>query len=296
MDRHKSGSAARFSQAFDRLVTVHQLRLLVEVIDRGGFSRAAEALGLSQPAISHQMRALSTSVGLPLLEVVGRRVRLTQAGTLVYEHAKRILAEFEDAGAALDELRGLRRGTIRMAGDTTVGIYVLPDLLGAFRHEYPSIEVRLGVDNRQGVYDRLVAGEVDFVVVGRPWVNASIPLIVRPFLDNELIAIASPRHRLAGRAQVTLAELAAEPFIGREPGSGTRETAEEALRAAGLAVRPVMELASNGAIKRAVARDLGVSILSRYATALELQIGHLVELPVVGFPLRRQWHLACCSP
>jgi len=292
MDRHKSGSAARFSQAFDRLVTVHQLRLLVEVIDRGGFSRAAEALGLSQPAISHQMRALSTSVGLPLLEVVGRRVRLTQAGTLVYEHAKRILAEFEDAGAALDELRGLRRGTIRMAGDTTVGIYVLPDLLGAFRHEYPSIEVRLGVDNRQGVYDRLVAGEVDFVVVGRPWVNASIPLIVRPFLDNELIAIASPRHRLAGRAQVTLAELAAEPFIGREPGSGTRETAEEALRAAGLAVRPVMELASNGAIKRAVARDLGVSILSRYATALELQIGHLVELPVVGFPLRRQWHLA----
>jgi DNA-binding transcriptional LysR family regulator len=292
MDRHQSGSAAPFSQAFDRLVTVHQLRLLVEVIDRGGFSRAAEALGLSQPAISHQMRALSTSVGLPLLEVVGRRVRLTQAGTLVYEHAKRILAEFEDAGAALDELRGLRRGTIRMAGDTTVGIYVLPDLLGAFRHEYPSIEVRLGVDNRQGVYDRLVAGEVDFVVVGRPWVNASIPLIVRPFLDNELIAIASPRHRLAGRAQVTLAELAAEPFIGREPGSGTRETAEEALRAAGLAVRPVMELASNGAIKRAVARDLGVSILSRYATALELQIGHLVELPVVGFPLRRQWHLA----
>jgi DNA-binding transcriptional LysR family regulator len=292
MDKHKSGSAAPFSQAFDRLVTVHQLRLLVEVIDRGGFSRAAEALGLSQPAISHQMRALSTSVGLPLLEVVGRRVRLTQAGTLVYEPAKRILAEFEDAGAALDELRGLRRGTIRMAGDTTVGIYVLPDLLGAFRHEYPSIEVRLGVDNRQGVYDRLVAGEVDFVVVGRPWVNASIPLIVRPFLDNELIAIASPRHRLAGRAQVTLAELAAEPFIGREPGSGTRETAEEALRAAGIAVRPVMELASNGAIKRAVARDLGVSILSRYATALELQIGHLVELPVVGFPLRRQWHLA----
>lgn len=292
MDNHQPSSAAPFSQTLDRLVTVHQLRLLVEVIDRGGFSRAAEALGLSQPAISHQMRALSTSVGLPLLEVVGRRVRLTQSGALVYEHAKRILAEFEDAGGALDELRGLRRGTIRMAGDTTVGIYVLPDLLGAFRHENPSIEVRLGVDNRQGVYNRLVAGEVDFVVVGRPWEEASIPLITRPFLDNELIAIASPRHRLAGRSRVTLAELASEPFIGREPGSGTRETAEEALRAAGLVVRPVMELASNGAIKRAVARDLGVSILSRYATALELQIGHLVELPVAGFPLRRQWHLA----
>src|SRR3989337_543660 len=131
MDGHQSGSAEPFSQTLDRLVTVHQLRLLVEVIDRGGFSRAAEALGLSQPAISPQMKALSTGVGLPLLEIVGRRVRLTQAGTLVYEHAKRILAEFEDAGAALDDLRGLRRGTIRMAGDTTVGISVLPHRLGA---------------------------------------------------------------------------------------------------------------------------------------------------------------------
>ena len=90
---------------------------------------------------------------------------------------------------------------------------------------------------------------------------------------------------------MTLAQLAAEPFIGREQGSGTRETAEEALHAAGLAVRPVMELASNGAIKRAVAQGLGVSILSRYSTGLEIQVGNLVELPVVGFPLHRQWHL-----
>lgn len=291
MNNVRPGSGAPLSEALERLVTVHQLRLLVEVIDKGGFSRAAEALGLSQPAISHQMKALSIGVGLPVLEVVGRRVRLTQPGALVYEHAKRILAEFHGAGAALEELRGLRRGSIRLAGDTTVGIYVLPDLLGAFRHAHPSIEVRLGVDNRQGVYNRLVAGEVDFAVVGRPWEDPSMPLIVRPFLDNELIAVASPRHRLAGRSRVTLAQLAAEPFIVREPGSGTRETAEEAMRAAGLVVRPIMELASNGAIKRAVARDLGVSILSRYATALELQIGHLVEVPVIGFPLRRQWHL-----
>jgi DNA-binding transcriptional LysR family regulator len=115
--------------------------------------------------------------------------------------------------------------------------------------------------------------------------------VVRPFLANELIAIASPRNRLAGRSEVTLAELAGEPFIVREMGSGTRDTADEALRAAGLSIRPVMELASNGAIKRAVAQDLGVSILSRYATGLEMQTGYLVELPVQGFPLRRQWHL-----
>ncbi len=275
----------------DRTVTVHQLRLLTAVIDSGGFSRAAAAMDLSQPAVSHQLKALAGAIGTPVVEVVGRQVRLTQAGGLLYDHAKRILAEFEAAGSGLDELRGLRRGRLRVAGDTTVGIYVLPDLLGAFRQDHPSLQVQLAVDNRQGVYRRLVAGEVDFVVSGRRWDDPTIPLVVRPFLANELIAIASVRHPLAGRESVTLAELAAQPFIVREPGSGTRETAEEALRAAGLSVRPVMELASNGAIKRAVARDLGVSILSRYATALEIRIGHLAELSVESFPLRRQWHL-----
>ena len=281
----------RLTAQLDQVVSVHQLRLPTAVNERGGFTRAAEALGLSQPAISHQLKALTEAIGTPVVEVIGRRVRLTQAGDLLYEHAKRILAEFEAAGSALDDLRGLHRGRLSVAGDTTVGIYVLPDLLGAFRQAHPSVEVRLAVDNRQGVYRRLVAGEVDFVVSGRRWVDPSIALMVRPFLANELIAVTAVGHALAGRQHVTLAELAAEPFIVREPGSGTRETAEEALRAAGLSIRPVMELASNGAIKRAVAQDLGVSILSRYATALELQIGHLAEIPVEGFPLRRQWHL-----
>lgn len=276
---------------FAELVSVHQLRLLIAVVENGGFSRAAEALSLSQPAISHQLKALSTAVGLPVLEIIGRRVQLTQVGSQLYDHARRILAEFEAAGAVLDELRGLRRGRIRIAGDTTVAIYVLPDLLGDFRQEHPAVELSLGVANRRGLHDRLVANEVDFIVSGRQWVDPPVPLTARPFLGNELIAIASPRHQLAGRKRVTLAELAAEPFIIREPGSGTRETTEEALQEAGLSYNPVMEVASNGAIKRAVARDLGVSILSRYATQLELELGNLVELDIEGFPLRRQWHL-----
>lgn len=276
---------------FAELVSVHQLRLLIAVVEHGGFSRAAEALSLSQPAISHQLKALSTAVGLPVVEIIGRRAQLTQVGSLLYEHAQRILAEFETAGAVLDELRGLRRGRIRIAGDTTVAIYVLPDLLGDFRQEYPGIELSLGVDNRRGLHDRLVANEIDFIVSGRPWVDTPVPLTARPFLGNELIAIASPRHHLAARKRVTLTELTQEPFIIREPGSGTRETTEEALQEANLSYNPVMEVASNGAIKRAVARDLGVSILSRYATQLELELGNLVELDIEGFPLRRQWHL-----
>lgn len=281
----------RVAPAIDQLLTVHQLRLFVAVADRGGVTRAAEAMGLSQPAVSHQLQALRTALGVPLLEVIGRRTRLTEAGEILYGHAQRILAELEAAGGALEELRGLRRGSLRVVGDTTVGTYVLPDVLGMFRREHPAIEVRLGIGNRKHVLDRLVAGDVDFAVSGRPWDDPPIALLMQPFLANELIAIASPQHRLAHVPRVGLGELAAEPFIIREPGSGTRETTEEAFRLAGLAVKPVMELASNGAIKRAVAQDLGVAVVSRFAAALELELGRIVELPVEGFPLRRQWYL-----
>lgn len=277
--------------ALDTVITVHQLRLLTAVVDHGGFTRAADALGLSQPAVSHQVKALSALVGLQLIEVIGRRARPTQAGRILYGHARSILAGFSAAGEALDGLRGLRGGTVRLAGDTTVGIYVLPDLLGAFRRQHPGIQARLDVGNRAHIYERLMAGHVDFAVTGRLWDDPQVPLAVRPFLPNELIAVASRGHRLAGARSVSLSSLAREPFIVREAGSGTRETTEEAFRRAGLSLRPVMELASNGAIKRAVAQDLGVSILSRYAAGLELAIGHLVELPVRGFPLRRRWHL-----
>jgi len=276
---------------FDSRVTVHQLRIFKMVADHHNFSRAAEALHLSQPAVSHQIKALSGAVGAPLFEEIGRRIHLTSAGTLLYEHASRIIADFEMAGQALDELHGLRRGLLRLSGDTTVGIYVLPDVLGTFRETHPDVDVSLDVGNRQHVYERLISNETDFAVVGRLWPRPSIPLTTRPFLRNELVAIAAARHPLAGMKRISIARLAEEPFIAREPGSGTRETAEGALRRAGRPIRTVMELASNGAIKRAVARGLGVAIISRHAVTIELRLGLLAQLAVVGFPLRRQWHL-----
>jgi len=276
---------------FDSRVTVHQLRIFKMVADHHNFSRAAEALHLSQPAVSHQIKALSGAVGAPLFEEIGRRIHLTSAGTLLYEHASRIIADFEMAGQALDELHGLRRGLLRLSGDTTVGIYVLPDVLGTFRETHPDVDVSLDVGNRQHVYERLISNETDFAVVGRLWPRPSIPLTTRPFLPNELVAIAAARHPLAGMKRISIARLAEEPFIAREPGSGTRETAEGALRRAGRPIHTVMELASNGAIKRAVARGLGVAIISRHAVTIELRLGLLAQLAVVGFPLRRQWHL-----
>jgi len=291
MDTRRPPGQVDHPPGLEGRITVHQLRLLVAVVERGGVTRAAEALRLSQPAVSHQMTSLAASIGLPLLDIVGRRVVLTEAGEVLHGHALRVLAEFDAATRSMDELRGLSRGRLRVIGDTTVGIYVLPDVLGDFRERHPTVDVRLEIGNRQHVSDRLFASEVDFAISGRPWLEPERPVESTPFLANQLIAIASPRHPLARRRRIPLARLAAEPFIVREAGSGTRETAEEAFEQAGLPIRPVMELASNGAIKRAVSRGLGVSILSRYAAALEIELGLLVELPVIGFPLRRQWHL-----
>src|SRR5579859_4624785 len=141
---------------FERRATVHQLRIFTAVAEAGSFTRAAERLHLSQPAISHQVKALSVAVGSPLFEEIGRVVQPTEAGRLLLDHASRILAEFDLAGRAIDELHGLRRGVLRLVGDTTVGIYVLPDVLGSFREEYPDVEVRLDVGNRQHVYERLI--------------------------------------------------------------------------------------------------------------------------------------------
>ena len=226
-----------------------------------------------------------------MFETVGRRVQPTEVGRLLFEHAGRILAEFEAADRAIDELRGLKRGLLRVSGDTTVGIYVLPDLLGAFKSGHPDVDVRLDVGNRDHVYQRIFDGDADFAVVGRLRDRPAVPLVIEPFLPNELIAIVAPGHPLATAVRVSLARLAREPFIVREPGSGTRETADEALAHAPNPVHIVMELASNGAIKRAVARGLGVAIVSRHSVSLELGLGLVVEVPVTGFPLHRQWHL-----
>src|SRR6202171_76155 len=173
-----SGPAKRapLSASFDARVTVHQLRIFKMVAAHHNFSRAAEALHLSQPAVSHQIKALSAAVGAPLFEEIGRRIHLTSAGSLLYEHASRIIADFEMAGRALDELHGLRRGLLRLAGDTTVGIYVLPHPLRTFQGAHSNVDVSLDVGNRQHVYDRLIADEADFAVVGRLWPRPAIPL------------------------------------------------------------------------------------------------------------------------
>jgi LysR family transcriptional regulator, low CO2-responsive transcriptional regulator len=275
--------------ALERRLTLHQLRIFKTVVDLGGFTRAAEALNLTQSAVTHQVQTLAGSLGHPLFQPGRRTLELTTVGSALYERAGRILALVRETSDALDDIAGLRTGSVRVAGDTTVGIYVLPDALASFHREHPAIELSLEVVNRRRVRDLLLSGDADVGVAGRLWDDDLIE--AEPFMDNELRCFSAPNHPLAGRQALEPADLLDGPLLLREPGSGTRESAEAILRDHGVEAVPAMQLASNGALKRAVARGLGVTVLSTHAVTLELRLGYLRPLRVAGFPVRRTWHV-----
>lgn len=273
----------------ERQITLHQLRLFKTVVDVQGFTRAAEALSLSQSAITHQVQALARSLGQPLFHPGRRVLELTPVGAALYDRAGRILALVRETGEALDDIAGLRSGSVRIAGDTTVGIYVLPDALAAFSVQHPEIELSLEVVNRRRVRELLLSGDADLGVAGRLWEDELLE--AEPFMDNELMCFSAPDHPLVRREPLEPSDLIDGPLLLREPGSGTRESAEEILRAHGVEPHPAMQMASNGALKRAVAKSLGVTVLSTYAVRLELELGLLHQLRVNGFPVRRMWHV-----
>jgi DNA-binding transcriptional LysR family regulator len=265
--------------------THQQLRVFEAVARLGSFTGAAQALHLTQPTVSIQMRELADAVGSPLVEQVGRPLRLTEAGELLLEAVRSIFATWGEFETRVAELAGLRRGRLRIAAVTTAE-YFVPGLLGPFHDAYPGIDITLEVHNRDAVVRRLEQDLDDLTVMMLP--PEHLPLRSIPFVENPLVVIASRRHRLAGRRRVALAALANEPFLMRERGSGTRMATEQTFADRGFVADVRMELGSNEAIKRAVAAGLGIAVLSRHA--LDPGDRSLVELPVAGFPIRRQWH------
>jgi DNA-binding transcriptional LysR family regulator len=235
------------------------------------------------------MQALARAVGRPLLDPGSRAPVLTAVGQALHERAGRILAMVGDAQEAMDDVAGLRAGRVHVAGDTTVGIYVLPDAMAAFHREHPDVALSLDVVNRAQVRELLLEGIADVGVIGALWDDDVLD--AEPFLENALMCFCAPGHPLADREPLQPIDLLDGPLLLREPGSGTRESAERILRDAGVEPVPAMEMASNGALKRAVAGGLGVTVLSTYAVRLELQVGLLRPLRVAGFPVERMWHV-----
>jgi DNA-binding transcriptional LysR family regulator len=270
-------------------MTLHQLRVFLAVARHRSFSRAAEQLRLTQPAVSAQVRELERALDATFFDRVGRTIVLTDAGHELMAYAERICSLVDEARLVLEEMDGLQRGRIALAAVSTAGAYVLPALLGAFRERHPGVSISLEVANRATVQHRLLQNEVDLVVMGRP--PEGVPHVAEPFLSDEMVVVAAPSHPLVKARDIPVTRLAREVFISREIGSGTRINADEFFRQQGVALSVGLELGDNSAVKEAVAAGLGIALLSRHALRMELALRRLMILDVSGLPLRRQWYV-----
>lgn len=270
-------------------INLHQLRIFQAVATQHSYTRAAESLYLSQPAVSLQVRALEKTIGMPLFEKSGRTLRLTDAGRELLTYSDRIFALLDETKLVMEELSGARRGMVKVAASTTAGIYVVPTALGAFHRLNPDVKLTLDVVNRFTVQEHLLNDEIDLAVMGL--IEDAHELEVERFIPNELVVIAPPNHRLTGRSEIPLEELIEETLLLREAGSGTRTDVERMFSARDIPLQIGMELRSSGAIKQAVAAGLGVSVMPESALELELKAERLITLDVEGFPVHRYWYL-----
>jgi DNA-binding transcriptional LysR family regulator len=272
-------------------ITPQQLRAFETTARLLSVTRAAEAMHLSQPTVSMQVKELATAVGEPLFEYSGRRLRLTQAGETLQQTVAELIDCWQRFEANLNEQRGLVRGRLRIAAVTTAE-YFVPDLIGPFAAAHPGVEIELCIENRERVVQRLQQRSDDLAVMMLP--PQDLPLRTVPFLDNPLIVVARSDHPRAHEA-LELGDLAGERWLMREAGSGTRRVAEQHFAEADFKPKIAMSLGSNEAIKHSVAAGRGIAVLSRLAIAqspgTDFAAAGLCELNVRGFPIQRRWSL-----
>jgi DNA-binding transcriptional LysR family regulator len=271
-----------------RHATLHQLRIFLAVARHNSFARAAEELHLSPPTLSLQVKQLSETVGQPLFEQLGKKIFLTATGQTLADACADIETRMERLSQDLAALQGVERGSLKLAILTTVK-YTVPKLLGGFCAAHPGIEVAMLVGNRENLLQRLAANQDDLYIMGQP--PESMDVVSENFADNPLVLVAPPDHPLVGKKKIAPSRLKNEPFILREPGSGTRLTAEKFFASQGVTLKNRLEVGSNEAIKQTVAGGLGLAVLSATTVVSELALGELVLLDVVGFPLIRRWHV-----
>lgn len=270
-------------------MNLNQLRAFAAIAEEGNVSRAARRLSVSQPALSKQLSDLEASLGVTLCDRLPRGVRLTEAGQVLREHAERLRAVEAAAEADIAALVGADRGRLSVGASTTIGSYLVPELFGEFRREYPGIALELHIANTRAIQSALLAGELDLALT-EGFADAEA-LDVQVFDHDEMRVIVAPDHPWAGRRKVKLRELATASIVLRERGSGTRDVIEAALAERGVTVEPVMALGSTEAVKHAVAAGLGIALVSELTVGLELATGRLVEVAVEGLAIRRALHL-----
>jgi LysR family transcriptional regulator, low CO2-responsive transcriptional regulator len=269
-------------------VTFRQLRVFVEVARLGSVIRAAEVLHLTPPAVSLQVKEIEHQVGHRLFDRANRRMSLSTAGEYFVVYARRLLGTLKDAEDAMARFSRLETGRLTI-GMVSSAKYYLPQLLAQFHAEHPAVDVRLKLGNRETLVAMMQSNEVDLCVMGRPPVDFASR--AEPFAMHPHVLITAPTHRFANAELVPAAALAEEPFIVREPGSGTRTALQEYLDEHRIQPTFIMEMPSNEAIKQAVMAGMGVSLLSLHTIGLEWRSGLIAAPAVEGLPLMRRWNV-----
>lgn len=268
--------------------TLHQLKVFEATARHGSFTRAAEELYLTQPTVSIQVKQLTKAVGLPLFEQIGKRLYLTEAGKKLLATCQEIFQGLEQFEMSVADLKGMKQGQLRIAVITTAK-YFVPRLLGPFCNAYPGIDISLKVTNHQNIQERMADNKDDLYIVSQPPTQPDLKTY--PFLDNPLVVIAPKNHPLVNQADIPITALNDEPFIMREPGSGTRDAVQKLFTQADVNVKVRLELGSNEAIKQAIAGGLGISVLSQHTIISEGTGGEFAILDIQGFPIERQWYV-----
>jgi DNA-binding transcriptional LysR family regulator len=271
-------------------LNLHLLRLFITVVKNGSFSRAADALRISQPAISKGVRDFEVQVGCRLLDRTPKGVRPTREGQALVRHAETLFAAERAAEDELLALRSLDSGSLRIGASTTIATYMIADYLGTFHRKYPGIEVHLVIANTRDIADLMLARDVEIALVEGPVEDDELES--HPWRTDVMSLIVDPQHRFAAAHGIAGAALREETLIVREPGSGSREVVGQALAAQGIEPARTLEIGSTEAIKQAVAAGLGVAIVSSATVSDQVTLGRLKLVPMRDLQIERTlWQL-----
>jgi DNA-binding transcriptional LysR family regulator len=268
--------------------TLRQLKVFESVARHLSFTRAAQEMHLTQPAVSSQVKELEGHAGLPLFEQLGRKVYLTHAGTEMLHHSRAIIQQFREADEAMQQLKGVAGGTLNV-GVISAGDYFFPSLLVEFARRHTGVKLDLTVHNRAELLHQLADNLTDLAIMVRP--PTDMGTVNLPFSPHPYVIIAPPGHSLAGKKRIPMAALAHEPFVVREKGSDTRASMAKAFGRWLPKLNVAMEIKSTETIKQAVIAGIGIGYLSAHTVTLERRVGSLVVLDVQGFPLMLHWYV-----
>ncbi len=272
---------------------IHRLMVFCKVIELQSFTRAAEAVSLTQPTVSEHIRALEESVGEKLIDRLGREVLPTPAGKILYQYAREIIILREKAVQALKKFKGNLSGSLHIGASTIPGTYILPGLIGSFKASYPSTHITLKIGSSGEVVQKILDGTVEFAMIGAKWDEKRVAL--EEVYSDELTLVVYPGHPWECREVVGLDDLAGVAFVSRERGSGTRVVMQQALESAGFSasrLNVVAEMGSTEAVRQAVKAKVGVAILSSHAVIEDIERKTLVPLTLDGLRIRRPFYLA----